>query len=35
MMDDMIDAYIELKSEEVQRLLQATHAAEFEMYYSV
>ena len=35
MMDDMIDAYIELKSEEVQRLLQATHPAEFEMYYSV
>ena len=35
MMDDMIDAYIELKSEEVQRLSQATHPAEFEMYYSV
>ena len=35
MMDDMIDAYIELKSEEVKRLLQATHPAEFEMYYSL
>ena len=35
MMDDMIDAYIDLKNEEVQRLLQATHPAEFEMYYSV
>ena len=31
-MDDTIDAYIELKSEEVQRLSQATHPAEFEMY---
>ncbi len=35
MTDDMIEAYIELKSEEVQRLSQATHPAEFEMYYSV
>ncbi len=35
MTDDVIDAYIELKSEEVQRLLQATHPAEFELYYSV
>ncbi len=35
MTDDMIDAYIELKSEEVQRLLQATHPVEFDMYYSV
>jgi len=35
MTNDMIDAYIELKSEEVQRLLQATHPVEFDMYYSV
>ena len=34
MTDDMIDAYIELKMEEVQRLRQATHPLEFEMYYS-
>jgi len=31
----MIDAYVELKIEEVQRLRQATHPLEFEMYYSV
>jgi glutamine synthetase len=35
MTDDMIDAYVELKVEEVQRLRQATHPLEFEMYYSV
>ena len=35
MTDDMIDAYVELKIEEVQRLRQATHPLEFEMYYSV
>ena len=35
MRDDMIDAYIGLKMEEVQRLRQATHPLEFEMYYSV
>jgi glutamine synthetase len=35
MTDDMIDAYIELKSEEVERLLQATHPVEFDLYYSV
>ena len=35
MTDDMIDAYIGLKMEEVQRLRQATHPLEFEMYYSV
>ena len=33
--DDMIDAFIELKSEEVQRLRMATHPCEFDMYYSV
>ena len=35
MTDDMIQAYIELKMEEVQHLRQATHPLEFEMYYSV
>ena len=35
MTDNMIDAYVELKIEEVQRLRQATHPLEFEMYYSV
>ncbi len=33
--DDTIDAYIELKMEEVTRLRMATHPCEFEMYYSV
>ena len=33
--DDMIDAYMALKIEEVQRLRLATHPVEFEMYYSV
>ena len=33
--DDMIDGYIDLKSEEVQRLRMATHPCEFDMYYSV
>ena len=33
--DDMIDAYIALKTEEVQRLRLATHPVEVEMYYSV
>ena len=32
--DDAIDAYIELKMEEVTALRQATHPIEFEMYYS-
>ncbi|GIT54193.1 MAG: hypothetical protein Ct9H300mP16_13530 [Pseudomonadota bacterium] len=31
----MIEAYIELKAEEVERLLQATHPVEFDLYYSV
>ena len=33
--NEAIDAYIELKMEEVNRLRMATHPAEFEMYYSV
>lgn len=33
--DDMIDAYIDLKSEEVERLNMTTHPVEFDMYYSV
>ena len=33
--DDMIDAYIELKREEVERLDMTTHPVEFEMYYSL
>lgn len=35
MSDDMIDGYIELKNDEVDRLRMATHPIEFEMYYSV
>ncbi|MFT4997123.1 MAG: glutamine synthetase, partial [Flavobacteriales bacterium] len=34
MNDDMIDAYIALKSAEVERLNMSTHPVEFEMYYS-
>ena len=33
--EDMIDAYIELKREEVERLNMTTHPVEFDMYYSV
>jgi glutamine synthetase len=33
--DDLIDGYIDLKSEEVTRLRMSTHPAEFEMYYSL
>jgi glutamine synthetase len=33
--DSMIDGYIELKREEVQKLDMTTHPIEFEMYYSV
>jgi glutamine synthetase len=33
--DDLIDAYIALKHEEVTRIRMATHPLEFEMYYSV
>jgi len=32
---DYIDAYIELKMEEVTRLRMATHPVEFDMYYSL
>lgn len=32
---DMIDAYIELKMEEVTRLRMTTHPIEFDMYYSL
>jgi glutamine synthetase len=31
----MIDAYIELKRGEIQRLNMTTHPIEFEMYYSL
>lgn len=33
--DDMIDAYIELKQEEVVLLNQTTHPIEFDLYYSL
>ncbi|GLQ33498.1 glutamate--ammonia ligase [Litoribrevibacter albus] len=33
--DDMIDAYIELKKQDVERLNMTTHPIEFDMYYSV
>lgn len=33
--DDMIDAFIDLKAEEIQRLDMTTHPVEFAMYYSV
>ena len=33
--EDMIDGYIELKQEEVERLRMTTHPVEFELYYSV
>jgi len=33
--DDMIDAYIELKRADVERLNMTTHPVEFDMYYSV
>ena len=32
--NDMIDAFIELKEEEIQRLRMSTHPVEFDMYYS-
>ncbi|MCB1757415.1 MAG: glutamine synthetase, partial [Gammaproteobacteria bacterium] len=32
--DDLIDAYIALKKQEVSRIRMATHPAEFDMYYS-
>src|SRR5210317_2125622 len=33
--DDLIDAYIDLKMENVTRLRMATHPVEFDMYYSL
>lgn len=33
--DDVIDAYIRLKMEEVTRIRMATHPVEFDMYYSL
>jgi len=33
--DDMIDAYIDLKMDEVTRLRMTTHPVEFDMYYSM
>ena len=35
MSDDSIDAYIALKSEEVEKPNMTTHPVEFDMYYSV
>ena len=33
--DEVIDAYINLKSEDVTRLRMTTHPVEFDMYYSL
>ncbi|MDF9391794.1 MULTISPECIES: glutamate--ammonia ligase [Methylococcus] len=33
--DDMIDAYLDLKGQEVTRLRMSTHPVEFDMYYSL
>jgi glutamine synthetase len=33
--DDMIDAYIDLKMQDVQRIRMTTHPVEFDMYYSL
>ena len=33
--DDMLDAYIDLKMEEVTRLRMTTHPVEFDLYYSL
>ena len=33
--NEMIDAYIELKIEEVNKFRMTTHPVEFEMYYSL
>ncbi|MET0184259.1 MAG: glutamine synthetase, partial [Achromobacter sp.] len=33
--NDMIDAYIDLKMQEVTRLRMTTHPVEFDMYYSL
>ena len=34
-LEDMLDAYIEVKTEEVRRLNTTTHPVEFDMYYSL
>jgi len=33
--DDLIDAYIDLKTKNVTRLRMTTHPVEFDMYYSL
>ncbi len=33
--DEMLDGYIDLKMEDVQRMRQTTHPVEFDMYYSL
>jgi glutamine synthetase len=33
--DAMIDAYLELKMQDVQRMRMTTHPVEFDMYYSL
>jgi glutamine synthetase len=33
--DDLIDAYIALKEDEITRLQKSTHPVEFDMYYSL
>jgi glutamine synthetase len=33
--DAMIDAYLELKEAELQRVRMTTHPVEFELYYSL
>ena len=33
--DDMIDGYIELKQEEIQKVNNTPHPVEFDLYYSV
>ena len=33
--DDLIDAYMELKEEELTLLRKSTHPVEFQMYYSL
>ncbi|MFM2346714.1 MAG: type glutamate--ammonia ligase, partial [Pseudomonadota bacterium] len=33
--DSYIDAYIDLKMQEVQRMRMTTHPAEFDMYYAL
>jgi glutamine synthetase len=33
--DDLIDGYIALKMDEVNRFRMSTHPVEFDMYYSV